>query len=263
MTLVTRSSQAHGRWATQCRSVTPGPTQTRTTRVYANTYSQVHADKQSQGLYRQHTDTPPLPHATSTAALAAAAAWWWCATNTHELESQAVLALWQCLFRAAALTGWHAVHIDTGYLLTSSVRAAFYILLCGCACVCVCVCGVVQAYAFQGYWEDIGTIDAFYHANLALVGTDGQANFSFYDKDAPIYTMSRFLPPSKVMDGEWTAGPCRAQAQTNSGLYCVAAGRRRSHVAAAVAALQQLQLPLLRLVQHVGLCNMLGSAHLQ
>ena len=25
-----------------------------------------------------------------------------------------------------------------------------------------------QAYAFQGYWEDIGTIEAFYHANLAL-----------------------------------------------------------------------------------------------
>jgi glucose-1-phosphate adenylyltransferase len=58
----------------------------------------------------------------------------------------------------------------------------------------------VQAYAFQGYWEDIGTIEAFYNANLALVKTDGSANFSFYDKDAPIYTMSRFLPPSKVLN---------------------------------------------------------------
>lgn len=27
----------------------------------------------------------------------------------------------------------------------------------------------VQAYAFEGYWEDIGTIEAFYRANLALV----------------------------------------------------------------------------------------------
>lgn len=35
----------------------------------------------------------------------------------------------------------------------------------------------VQAYAFQGYWEDIGTIEAFYDANLALVKTDGTANF--------------------------------------------------------------------------------------
>lgn len=76
------------------------------------------------------------------------------------------------------------------------------------------MCGVLpgcapQAYAFQGYWEDIGTIDAFYSANLALVNSDGRANFSFYDKDAPIYTMSRFLPPSKVMDSKCRpAWPC-------------------------------------------------------
>lgn len=74
------------------------------------------------------------------------------------------------------------------------------LLLSGCA---------PQAYAFQGYWEDIGTIDAFYSANLALVNSDGRANFSFYDKDAPIYTMSRFLPPSKVMDSKChPAWPC-------------------------------------------------------
>jgi glucose-1-phosphate adenylyltransferase len=59
----------------------------------------------------------------------------------------------------------------------------------------------VQAYAFEGYWEDIGTIEAFYHANLALVDPT-KSNFSFYDKDLPIYTMSRFLPPSKVVDCE-------------------------------------------------------------
>lgn len=59
----------------------------------------------------------------------------------------------------------------------------------------------VQAHAFQGYWEDIGTIEAFYNANLALARS-GQTEFSFYDKDAPIYTMSRFLPPSKVVDAE-------------------------------------------------------------
>lgn len=59
----------------------------------------------------------------------------------------------------------------------------------------------IQAYAFQGYWEDIGTIEAFYNANLALAAP-GKTDFSFYDKDAPIYTMSRFLPPSKVADAE-------------------------------------------------------------
>ena len=57
----------------------------------------------------------------------------------------------------------------------------------------------VQAYLYDGYWEDIGTVKAFYDANLALTDTPNPA-FSFYDKDAPIYTMSRFLPPSKVID---------------------------------------------------------------
>ena len=52
----------------------------------------------------------------------------------------------------------------------------------------------------QGYWEDIGTVRAFYESNLALTDSPNP-NFSFYDKDAPIYTMSRFLPPSKVGSG--------------------------------------------------------------
>lgn len=55
----------------------------------------------------------------------------------------------------------------------------------------------VQAHLFDGYWEDIGTIESFYNANLGLCGHD--PNFSFYDRDAPIYTQSRFLPPSKVL----------------------------------------------------------------
>ena len=60
----------------------------------------------------------------------------------------------------------------------------------------------VHAYAYDGYWEDIGTVAAFYEANLAL--TDVKPKFSFYDRDAPIYTMSRFLPPSKVQDSTVT-----------------------------------------------------------
>ncbi len=56
----------------------------------------------------------------------------------------------------------------------------------------------VQAYVFHGYWEDIGTIEAFYRANLALV-KQPRPEFSFYDQDFPIYTRARFLPPSKVL----------------------------------------------------------------
>jgi len=61
----------------------------------------------------------------------------------------------------------------------------------------------VQAYLFDGYWEDIGTIDAFYHANLALT-EQPDPPFSFYDEKAPIYTRSRWLPPSKLLDTEVT-----------------------------------------------------------
>ena len=57
----------------------------------------------------------------------------------------------------------------------------------------------VQAYLFDGYWEDIGTIEAFYHANLALT-QQPQPAFSFYQEEAPIYTRSRYLPPSKLLD---------------------------------------------------------------
>ena len=54
----------------------------------------------------------------------------------------------------------------------------------------------VSAYIFQGYWEDIGTIRAFYEANLDL--TDILPNYSFFDAQSPIYTHPRFLPGSKV-----------------------------------------------------------------
>lgn len=61
----------------------------------------------------------------------------------------------------------------------------------------------VQAYLFKGYWEDIGTIEAFYEANLALTKQPNPA-FSFYDADTPIYTRSRYLPPTKYLDCQVT-----------------------------------------------------------
>jgi glucose-1-phosphate adenylyltransferase len=54
----------------------------------------------------------------------------------------------------------------------------------------------VHAYVFQGYWEDIGTIRAFFEANLLL--TNPLPPFSFFDATAPIYTHMRFLPGSKI-----------------------------------------------------------------
>ena len=57
----------------------------------------------------------------------------------------------------------------------------------------------VQAFLFKDYWEDIGTINAFYEANLALT-QQPRPPFSFYDEKAPIYTRHRFLPPSKYLN---------------------------------------------------------------
>ncbi len=61
----------------------------------------------------------------------------------------------------------------------------------------------VQAYLFNRYWEDIGTIEAFYEANLALTKQPKPA-FSFYDEKAPIYTRSRYLPPTKLLNCQIT-----------------------------------------------------------
>lgn len=61
----------------------------------------------------------------------------------------------------------------------------------------------VQAYLFNGYWEDIGTIESFYDANLALT-QQPEPPFSFYDEKAPIYTRPRYLPPTKLLDSHVT-----------------------------------------------------------
>jgi glucose-1-phosphate adenylyltransferase len=58
----------------------------------------------------------------------------------------------------------------------------------------------VQAYMFDGYWEDIGTIGAFYRANLDL--TTKIPKFNLFDAEAPVFTRARYLPPSKIEETE-------------------------------------------------------------
>ncbi len=58
----------------------------------------------------------------------------------------------------------------------------------------------INSYIFNGYWEDIGTIESFYNATLAL--TDINPPFNFYDEKGPIYTRMRNLPPSKLNEAE-------------------------------------------------------------
>jgi glucose-1-phosphate adenylyltransferase len=54
----------------------------------------------------------------------------------------------------------------------------------------------LDGYIFDGYWEDIGTVAAFFEANLRP--TDTVPPFNFFDEENRIYSRARFLPASKI-----------------------------------------------------------------
>jgi glucose-1-phosphate adenylyltransferase len=54
----------------------------------------------------------------------------------------------------------------------------------------------VHAFAFDHFWADIGTVRAFYDANMDL--TRPLPRFNLFDPERPIYTNPRFLPGAKV-----------------------------------------------------------------
>jgi len=66
----------------------------------------------------------------------------------------------------------------------------------------------VMAYHFRGpqgdkqsYWRDVGTVDAFWEANMELIGITPELNL--YDQEWPIWTYQEQLPPAKfVFDDE-------------------------------------------------------------
>lgn len=70
---------------------------------------------------------------------------------------------------------------------------------------------LVQLHLFDGYWEDIGTIKAFYEANLSLARP--QPPFDLSSPEAPIYSRPRFLPPTLLEEasvrGSLVAEGCR------------------------------------------------------
>jgi glucose-1-phosphate adenylyltransferase len=54
----------------------------------------------------------------------------------------------------------------------------------------------LYAHIFEGYWEDIGTVKAFFEANLALA--QPLPPFNFFDATTPVYTRYEYLPASKL-----------------------------------------------------------------
>lgn len=69
----------------------------------------------------------------------------------------------------------------------------------------------VQSFQFKdrnskegGYWRDVGTLDAYYEANMDLVSVKPELNL--YDTDWPIRTSQSNEPPPKFVFGD-TGGP--------------------------------------------------------
>lgn len=56
----------------------------------------------------------------------------------------------------------------------------------------------VNAYLYDGYWADVGTVESFYEANMLL--TRDHPPFRFHDPRRPIFTRPRFLAASRFID---------------------------------------------------------------
>ncbi|XWS55455.1 hypothetical protein CRYUN_Cryun09bG0001600 [Craigia yunnanensis] len=57
----------------------------------------------------------------------------------------------------------------------------------------------VEAYLFEGYWEDMRSIEAFYQANMECI-KKSNVGYNFCDRDYHVYTKPRYLPPTLVSD---------------------------------------------------------------
>jgi glucose-1-phosphate adenylyltransferase len=74
----------------------------------------------------------------------------------------------------------------------------------------------------QHYWRDVGTVDAFYEANLELVHVHPELNI--YDEQWPIWTYQRQYPPAKfVLDD---AGRCGTAINSMVSGGCIISGAR-------------------------------------
>ena len=80
----------------------------------------------------------------------------------------------------------------------------------------------------QSYWRDVGTIDAFYEANIELVWVNPELNI--YDEDWPIWTYQAQTPPAKfVLDEDGRRG-IAINSLVSGG--AIISGRHRARVAA-------------------------------
>jgi glucose-1-phosphate adenylyltransferase len=97
----------------------------------------------------------------------------------------------------------------------------------------------VYAYRFRDanrkavpYWRDVGTLDAYYQANLDLIAVDPVLNL--YDADWPIRTLQPQLPPPKfVFAGEGVPGQAR-RGEAHESMVCAGAIVSGGHVSRSI-----------------------------
>jgi len=89
-----------------------------------------------------------------------------------------------------------------------------------------------QAYPFtdtnsgiQSYWRDVGTVDAFWAANLELIGITPELNL--YDDKWPIWTSQEQLPPAKFIFDEKGKRGVAIDSMVSGG--CIISGARVRH----------------------------------
>ncbi len=78
------------------------------------------------------------------------------------------------------------------------------------------------------YWRDVGTLDAYYQANMDLVDIDPVLNL--YDKDWPIRTYQSQLPPPKFVFGDEGLGPDVRRGEAIDSMVCQGAIISGGHV---------------------------------
>jgi len=91
---------------------------------------------------------------------------------------------------------------------------------------------IVNAYPFldlqsgqQSYWRDVGTIDAYWAANMELIGVNPDLNL--YDKTWPIWTYQAQTPPAKfVFDDDDRRGQA-VDSMVSGG--CIVSGAKVRH----------------------------------
>jgi len=77
----------------------------------------------------------------------------------------------------------------------------------------------------QGYWRDVGTVDAFWEANLELIGVTPELNL--YDEEWPIWTHQEQLPPAKFIFDEEDRRGMAVDSMVSGG--CIISGARVCH----------------------------------